>query len=155
MTDNFPLLIEDCKFKPHLESVMSFPQKAPEGSILRTEPVLDLLERVKRFNLGWVKNGYRSGKNHHNVSCTISVKDDEWVAVGNWMWENRDNYTGISVLPYDNGSYVQAPFEDCTKEVYEEMVKQLHEINLDDVVEESDNTNLNDQVACGGGACLV
>lgn len=155
MNDNFPSLIEDCKFKPHLEAVMSFPQAAPIGSILRTEPALSLLERVKRFNIDWVHNGYRSGSNHHNVSCTISVRDTEWETVGEWMWDNRDSYTGISVLPYDNGTYVQAPFEDCTKEVFESMLTHLHDINLDLVLELEDNTNLNDQVACAGGACEV
>ena len=155
MVNNFPQLIENCKFKPHLEAVMSFPQAAPEGSILRTEPALQLLERVKRFNTDWVSKGYREGPNQHNVSCTISVKPEEWDSVGKWMWENRDFYTGIAVLPYDNGSYVQAPFEDCTKETYEEMLKLLHEINLDDVIEQDDNTNLTDQVACAGGICEI
>lgn len=155
MSANFPSLIEDCKFKPHLEAVMSFPQAAPLGSILRSEPALSLLERVKRFNLDWIHNGYRSGANHHNVSCTISVKPDEWKTIGDWMWMNRDSYTGISVLPYDNGTYVQAPFEDCTKDVFESMVKALHDINLDQVIESEDNTNLTDQAACAGGACEV
>lgn len=155
MVENFPDLIEDCKFKPHLESVMSFPQKAPEGAIYRNESALQLLKRVKKFNREWVENGYRSGANQHNVSCTISIKPNEWERVGNWMWENRHYYTGISVLPYDNGSYVQAPFEDCTKEVYEDMVKHLHAIDLSQVHEMEDNTNLTEQVACAGGACQI
>lgn len=155
MSQNFPSLIEDCKFKPHLEAVMSFPQKAPEGSILRTEPALHLLERVKRFNQQWVHMGHREGPNHHNVSCTISIRDDEWQSVGAWMWANRKYYTGISVLPYDNGTYIQAPFEDCTKEVFDQMISKLHDINLDDVRELDDHTSLNDQVACAGGVCEV
>lgn len=155
MSKNFPQLIEDCKFKPHLEAVMSFPQKAPEGSILRTEPALNLLERVKRFNQQWVHQGHREGPNHHNVSCTISIRDEEWQSVGQWMWDNRKYYTGISVLPYDNGTYIQAPFEDCTKEVFDQMISQLHDINLDDVHESDDQTSLNDQVACAGGVCEV
>ena len=155
MVTNFPALVEDCKFKPHLEAVMSFPQKAPEGSILRTESAFDLLERVKRFNTEWVFPGYREGANNHNVSCTISLKDHEWDQCGEWMWENKNFYNGISVLPYDNGSYVQAPFEDCTKETFDEMFKLLHEINLDDVHEGEDNTSLSEQAACAGGACEV
>lgn len=155
MLDNFPALIEDCKFKPHLEAVMSFPQKAPEGSILRTEPALNLLQRVKKFNKEWVQNGYHEGANNHNVSCTISIRDNEWDSVGQWMWENRNDYTGISVLPYDNGTYIQAPFEDCDKETYEKLLVSLHDINLDDVREFEDNTALTDQVACAGGACEV
>lgn len=155
MVKNFPQLIEPCKFKPHLEAVMSFPQKAPEGSILRTETELELLERVKRFNTEWVFNGYRNGQNQHNVSCTISVRHDQWDKVGEWMWKNRDYYTGISVLPYDNGTYVQAPFEDCTKETYEEMMQYMHDINLDEVSEHDDHTSLNDQSACSGNGCAV
>lgn len=155
MSENFPSMVEDCKFKPHLEAVMSFPQKAPEGAIYRNESALQLLKRVKKFNREWVENGYRTGANQHNVSCTISIKPHEWERVGNWMWENRHHYTGISVLPYDNGTYVQAPFEDCTKEVYEEMVKNLHSIDLTQVVEIDDNTNLTDQVACAGGVCEI
>lgn len=155
MLKNFPTLVEDCKFKPHLEAVMSFPQKAPEGSMIRTEPAFQLLERVKKFNQEWVFSGYRSGSNNHNVSCTISLKDDEWEHCGEWMWENQNFYTGISVLPYDNGSYTQAPFEDCTKEEYENLVNLLHEINLDEVVELDDFTNLTEQAACAGGACEV
>jgi ribonucleoside-triphosphate reductase len=155
MVDNFPALIEDCKFKPHIEAVMSFPQKAPEGAIYRTESALQLLRRVKRFNKEWIANGYRSGDNQHNVSCTISIKPFEWERVGSWMWENRENYTGISVLPYDNGTYVQAPFEDCTKETYEELSKHLHSIDLTQVIETEDLTNLTDQQACAGGACEV
>lgn len=155
MAKNFPSLIEDCKFKPHLDAVMSFPQKAPEGSILRSESAHDTLERVKKFNKEWVQNGHRTGKNFHNVSCTISLRNREWESVQRWMWKNRADYTGISVLPYDGGSYVQAPFEDCTEETFNEMMKHLHNINLADVIEIDDNTALNDQVACGQGGCAI
>ena len=153
MLQNFPGLVEDCHFKPHIEAVMSFPQRAPEGAIIRTENFLDLLERVKRFNLQWVRQGHRSGENFHNVSCTISLKSDEWATCGEWMWENRDNYNGISVLPYDGGTYIQAPFEDCTKEKFDEMFAMLHDIDLSKVIEEDDHTILNEQVACAGGVC--
>ncbi len=155
MIENFPQLVEDCHFKPHIEAVMSFPQKAPEGAIIRSETALDLLERVKRFNLEWVRPGYRSGANHHNVSCTVSVKDNEWNEVGDWMWANRDSYTGISVLPFSDHTYIQAPFEDCDAETFNLMAQLLHEIDLTQVEETEDLTNLNDQVACAGGSCLV
>lgn len=153
LDENFPKLIEDCKFKPHLEAVVSFPQKAPEGAILRTESYVDLLERVKKYNLEWVKAGHREGLNRHNVSCTISIKPEEWAECGKWMWKNKDNYTGIAVLPYEGGTYVQAPFEDCTKEKYEELFKYLNDIDLTQVIEEEDTTDLKDQVACSGGLC--
>lgn len=155
MIKNFPLLVEDCAYKPHIEAVMSFPQRAPAGSIIRTEAPLDLLERVKRFNKEWVTTGYREGANQHNVSCTISIKPEEWVSVGEWMWENKDYYTGISALPYDNGSYIQSPFEDCSEATFNELSKFLLKINLDDVREEDDHTNLTDQAACAGGSCSI
>jgi len=155
MKDNFPALVEDCFHKPHLEAVMSFPQHAPSGSILRTESFMDLLERVKRFNIEWVQQGHQTGKNFHNVSCTISLKNKEWGKCGRWMWKNREFYTGISVLPYDGGTYVQAPFTDCTKEEFEELAASLHEIDLTKVIEFDDNTALTDQAACAGGACEI
>lgn len=155
MTDKVPALIEECHFKPHLEAVMSFPQKAPEGALLRTESYQDLLERVKRFNLEWVAEGHNYGDNKHNVSCTISLKEDEWEGCGKWMWENRADYTGISVLPYDGGTYIQAPFEDCTEETFNEMFKHLAEIDLSQVIEIDDNTEAKDNVACAGGKCEV
>lgn len=155
MKENFPSLIEDCFHKPHLEAVMTFPQKAPEDSILRTESFMDLLERVKKFNIEWIQRGHREGKNFHNVSCTISLKPKEWGKCGRWMWKNRDFYTGISVLPFDGGSYVQAPFEDITEEKYNEMIGLLHEIDLTKVIEVDDETNLKSEVACSGGACEI
>ena len=155
MINTVPELIEDCVFKPHLEAVMSFPQRAPEGAKLRTESYVDLLERVRRWNLEWTHKGHQRGENKHNVSCTISLKPDEWEGCGEWMWENRYDYTGISVLPYDNGSYQQAPFEDCTKDKFDEMFKYLTQIDLTKVIEESDNTEQKDQAACAGGACEV
>lgn len=155
MVKNFPDNIEDCQFKPHLEAVMSFPQKAPEGAITRDESALEFLERVKKLNIEWVHKGHRYGDNYHNVSCTASIRDNEWEEVGEWLWENRDNYTGISVLPYDNGTYVQAPFESCDEETYNRMMGQLHGINIDDVKEDDDHTSHNEIAACAGGQCEV
>lgn len=153
MRDNLPTLVEDCVFKPHLEAVMSFPQKAPEGAILRTETAKSLLNRVKKFNREWVMNGHNEGVNYHNVSCTISLRNADWDSCREWMWNNREFYTGISVLPYDGGSYQQTPFEDITEQQYNEMVGHLHAIDITQVVETDDQTELNDQVACAGGIC--
>ena len=153
MRDNLPTLVEDCVFKPHLEAVMSFPQKAPEGAILRTETAKSLLNRVKKFNREWVMNGHNEGVNYHNVSCTISLRNSDWDGCREWMWNNREFYTGISVLPYDGGSYQQTPFEDITEQQYNEMVGHLHAIDITKVIETDDQTELNDQVACAGGIC--
>ena len=150
-----PELLEDEYFNPTSQSVISVPQKAPNGAITRHESTLDLLERVKLISKDWVKNGHRKGNNTHNVSCTVSVRDDEWKIVGEWMWVNKEYYNGLSVLPFHGGTYKQTPFEDCTKEQYDEMVKNLHSIDLTKVVEIQDTTNFGDSVACGGGACEI
>ena len=152
---NHPELIEDEYFRPHDTAVISVPQKAPAGSILRHESALDLLERVKSVYQNWVKPGHRTGQNTHNISATVSIKADQWEEVGKWMWDNKKFYNGLSVLPYDGGTYIQAPFEDCTEEKYDEMMKSLHNIDLSKVVEFADNTNLMGEVACTGGACEV
>ena len=155
LTINHPELIEDEYFRPHDTAVISVPQKAPQGSILRTESALELLERVKRVHLDWVKPGHRSGNNTHNVSATVSIKEDEWGIVGEWMWNNKEHYNGLSVLPYSDHTYIQAPFQDCTKEKYEEMFKHLTNIDLSGVVEMDDATDLKGEAACAGGACEV
>ena len=152
---NHPELIEDEYFRPHDTAVISVPQKAPAGSIMRTESALELLERVKRVHLDWVKPGHRTGNNTHNVSATVSIKENEWGIVGEWMWNNKEHYNGLSVLPYSDHTYIQAPFEDCTKEKYEEMFKHLTNIDLSNVVEMDDATDLKGEAACAGGACEI
>ncbi len=152
---NHPELLEDEYFNPTLQSVISVPQKAPEGAITRHESTLDLLERVKLISRDWVKQGHNKGNNTHNVSCTVSVRDDEWKIIGEWMWANKDYYNGLSVLPYHGGTYKQTPFEDCTKEVYEQMMSTLKNVDLSKVIEVQDNTNFGDSVACGGGNCEI
>jgi ribonucleoside-diphosphate reductase alpha chain len=150
-----PELVQDEYFRPHDTAVISVPQKAPEGSILRTESAIDLLERVKLFYKGWIKPGHRTGQNTHNISATISIKDDEWEVVGQWMWENKAYYNGLSVLPFSDHTYIQAPFQDCDKETYEKMMQSLSNIDLSQIVELDDNTDLKDQVACAGGSCEI
>jgi len=150
-----PELVEDEYFRPHDTAVISIPQKAPEGAILRHENALDLLERVKWFNQNWVQPGHKKGQNTHNISATVSVKEGDWETVGEWMWKNREHFNGLSILPYDGGTYVQAPFEDCDKNTYNSMIKSLSSIDLRFVVEDDDNTNLSGELACAGGACEV
>ncbi len=150
-----PELVEDEFFRPHDTAVISVPQKSPEGAILRTESPFQLLDRVKKITQEWVRPGHRTGSNTHNVSATISLKNEDWELAGEWMWENRDFYNGLSVLPHDGGSYIQAPFEDCTKEEYERLFAKLHTIDLSKVVELQDNTDLSGELACAGGACEI
>lgn len=135
--------------------IVELPQKAPDRSIYRTESPIDLLERVKYFHKNWILPGHVSGENNHNVSCTVSIRPDEWDAVGRWMWDNKGSYNGLSVLPYDGGSYKQAPFEECSKEEYDEKMKSLALVDLTKIVETSDFTSLREEPACAGGACVL
>ena len=155
LANNHPELVEDEYFRPHDTAVISIPQKSPEGAILRTESPFQLLERVKLVAQEWIRPGHRSGNNTHNVSATVSVRDHEWEAAGNWMWDNRGHYNGLSVLPYDGGTYTQAPFEDCTQDTYNNMLNTLKDIDLSKIVEDNDETNLTGELACAGGACEI
>ena len=155
LADNHPEIVEDEFFKPKQQAVISVPQKAPVGAITRQETALDLLARTSKVWKEWVKAGHRKGENKNNVSVTVTIKPDEWVGVGEWMWDNRENFTALSVLPYSDHSYMQAPFEDIDETQYKEMVGHLHKIDLTKVVEVEDNTDLAGEVACGGGGCEV
>ena len=155
LIQNHPQLVEDEYFRPHDTAVVGVPQKAPDHAIMRTESPIQLLERVKWFSQQWIKPGHRSGMNTHNISATVSIREHEWDAVGNWMWENKDFYNGLSVLNYDGGSYTQAPFQDITKEEYERLMATLDSIDLKNVAEYDDNTELAQEAACAGGACLI
>ena len=177
---NHPELVEDDVLRPKDTICVRIPVKAPEGSILRTETAIDTLERVKRFSTEWIKPGHVEGDNTHNVSATISInKDrnyisvnlsdgkgsrytqtddgfmDEWVAVGNWMWENREVYNGLSVLPAFDHTYQQAPFEDITEEEYNTRLNALKSIDLTKVVELDDTVDFGQVAACAGGACEI
>tara|TARA_R110002020_G_scaffold53057_3_gene148735 strand:- start:4939 stop:6801 length:1863 start_codon:yes stop_codon:yes gene_type:complete len=150
-----PELIEDEYFNPLVQAVISVPQKAPDNAITRHESVFDLLERVKNFSIRWVGAGHKDGLNTHNVSATISIKEDEWEDVSEWMWLNRHYYNGLSVLPYDGGTYQQAPFEDCDAELYNQLSESLSSIDLTKVIETQDNTDLSGELACAGGQCEI
>lgn len=152
---NHPELLEDEYFKPNQQAVISVPQKAPDGAVTRQESALDLLARVSKVWKEWVKPGHRKGENKNNVSVTVTIKPNEWEEVGEWMWANKENFTALSVLPHSEHSYIQAPFEDITPEHYEELVGHLHNIDLSQVVELDDATDLSGEVACGGGGCEV
>jgi len=166
---NHPELCEDDVLRPKDTLCVRIPVKAPEDAILRTETALDTLERVKKFSLEWIKPGHVNGANTHNVSATISIDKsrvygklgdrenmkDEWQVVGQWMWDNKDVYNGLSVLNYDGGSYVQAPFEDISEEEYNKRVSSLQMIDLTKVIELDDSVDFGAIAACAGGACEI
>lgn len=151
-----PELIEDDYFRPHDTAIIKVPQMAPENAVLRTESSIDLLERIKKVHTDWIKPAHIKGPNTHNVSATVSIKDGAWQETAEWMWNNRNFYNGLSVLPQDTGTYIQAPFSDCSKEEYEELMKSLTELDLTTVVEYEDLTDLQGEIACGGtNGCTI
>lgn len=164
-TKDEPLYLYLAKHHPELVSdyyaisntaVVEIPQTAPDGAIIRdNETALKLLERVSKFNMEWVKPGHNSGSNTNNVSATISIKDDEWDDVREWMWSHRDEFNGLSVLPYDGGTYKQAPFENIDEVTFVRMYAKLRKIDLTQIRETDDNTNLSGELACVSGSCDI
>ena len=174
LMDKHPELCEDDVLRPTDTVCVRIPVKAPEGSIFRTETAINTLERVKKFSQEWIKPGHINGANTHNVSATISIDKDriykggltlpdgsritefnEWIAVGEWMWGNREVYNGLSVLPHFGGTYKQAPFEDITKEEYLERVSHLKNVDLTKVTELDDTVDFGQVASCAGGACEI
>lgn len=157
LLENHPELVEDEFFRPTTQAVISIPQKAPEGAITREESALNLLNRIGRVWKDWIKPGHRSGSNLNNVSATVSIRKHEWREVGEWMWENRNNFTALSVLPHDENehTYIQAPFTPITEAEYNMLVQSLHSVNLANIIETEDETVLQDNLACAGNSCEV
>jgi len=89
------------------------------------------------------------------VSATISLKENEWDKAGEWMWDNKEHYNGLSVLPYDGGTYTQAPFEDIDESTYEKMMGALSNVDLSEIIETDDETDLKGELACAGGSCEI
>lgn len=155
LSEVMPGLMEVDKYDPDT-MVLTIPQVAPTTSICRDdETAQDQLNRVLRYHRNWILEGHRRGDNTHNVSCTINVRDGEWESLRQAMWDTRDSYAGISLLPYDNGKYVQAPFEEVTEQQWNEYVSQVKPIDLRAVREDYVTTDRNSMPACAGGACEI
>ena len=152
---NHPELVEDDVLRPHDTICVRIPVKAPEGSIFRTESPIETLERVKKFATEWIKAGHVIGDNTHNVSATVSIKTEEWAPVGEWMWNNKDYYNGLSVLPFWGHTYKQAPFEDIERTEYEARLSSLKNLDLTKVTELDDTVEFGQVAACAGGACEI
>lgn len=150
-----PELVEDDTMAPNT-CVVTIPQKSPDGAVVReSEGAAEFFDRIMRYQQNWILPGHRSGMNKHNVSATISVREKEWEPLGKLLWDRRYNYTGISLLPYQGGTYAQMPFEACSEEKYEEMSAKVSAIDLRDVKESTDNTSRMEQVACGNNGCEI
>lgn len=152
-----PELIKIMDYDPN-SAVIGIPIEAPSTATTReNETTFDLLERVKEYNIDWVGQGHVSGPNTNNVSATISVKEGEWDEVGEWMWNNKHIYNGLSVLPHDGGSYKDAPFQEVDEETYNRKLEYIknNKIDLTGIVEEEDYTDQKGEIACGPGGCEV
>tara|TARA_B110000208_G_scaffold10659_1_gene13403 strand:+ start:639 stop:2522 length:1884 start_codon:yes stop_codon:yes gene_type:complete len=157
MSNHHPELITIMDYDPKT-AVVGIPLNAPENGVIRdNETAIQMLDRVKLFNEEWVHSGHVRGDNMNNVSATVSIRDHEWKPVGEWMWNNRNSYSGISVLPHDGGTYRNAPFEEVSDEVFNRKVDYINnnEIDLTMIIEEIDNTTQSDSAACAGGACEI
>jgi len=154
-------MTEPSVYNPDTDDVITFPVEAPEAAILRAEVrAVQFLEYVKFVQKHWVQAGRAHSRYSpdldHNVSNTCTVKPDEWDDVANFIWANRDYFTGVSLLPYSGDKiYAQAPREEV---ITDEDIAKWNRIVYDPVdytqlEEQSDETKLKEVVACGGGAC--
>lgn len=157
LKNQVPSLLEDNVFKPETEAYLTCPIESPDNAVLRSsESVITQLERVKDVYKRWVVPGHRSGEQTHNVSATISVKEYEWGPLFKWMWENRDYYSGLSLLPYDDSKYPQLIFEEIDKERYEELLSKVNKLDFTQVVDDEDLINhTQNNVACAGDQCEI
>ena len=155
LVDNHPELIVEDMDNPD-GMIIEIPQKAPTGALTKDqEDTFMFLERVKNTTVRWVNPGHNNGQNTHNVSATVYINKGDWDEVGEWMWLNRHFYNGLSCFPNDETSYNQPPFEACSKNRYEEMLKSLKTLDLSQIVETEDDTNFGQEAACAGGACEI
>jgi ribonucleoside-diphosphate reductase alpha chain len=155
MLINHPELLEDSVYDSK-EAYVSVPIAAPAGALTRdSESAIDFLERVKFLHEKWIKPGHVYGENTHNISATVTMNPGEWKMVGEWLWENQNHYNGLSFLPEDLGSYQQTPFEEIDEARYLELSKNLKGLNVANIIEINDNTNLSGELACGGNGCEI
>jgi ribonucleoside-diphosphate reductase alpha chain len=147
--------VEDDKFNPQ-NLVVSVPFAMPGAVTRADETASAFLQNVFAIREQWIEPGHREGWNFHNVSCTVSYKESERELVKNIMWVNRESYNGISLLPYDGGTYVQAPFEEITKEQYEKLAAEIPQVDLYDVTYGKETKDERAQVlACVGDSCTL
>lgn len=139
---------EDDKRKPDHQWVFSFPQKAPETAVLRNDmTAVQHLEIWKSYYDNWCE---------HNPSITVNVREDEWLGVGDWVYRHLDKVCGVSFLPHSDHVYEQAPYQECDEDTYNRVVdaspKEV-DWSLLSHYENEDETTVNRELACTGGAC--
>ncbi len=129
--------------------VFEFPVKAPEGAVLKDDlSAIDQLEYWRKVKVNYTE---------HNPSVTISIGENEWIAVANWLYEHWDMIGGLSFLPRENHAYLLAPYEEITKDRYEEMAANMPQIDFSQILlyEKEDSTDVKKELACVGGVCEV
>ena len=141
---------EACVMKPDSTTVFSFPVKAPNGAVTRNDmTAIEQLELWKTYALNWCE---------HKPSVTITVRDEEWLKVGSWVYDNFDICSGVSFLPHSDHSYAQAPYQDCDEATYLEALAAMPE-KIDwtklSEYEKEDTTSGSQTLACSGDSCEV
>jgi ribonucleoside-diphosphate reductase alpha chain len=137
---------EDCVYKPTQTTVFSFPQMAPAGLVRDDVTPIRHLEIWLEYQREWCE---------HKPSVTISVEEKDWPSVGAWVWEHFDEISGVSFLPYDGGTYRQAPYEECTEEQYNELKAKVPKLDWSLFKEETDNVEGAQTLACVAGSCEI
>ena len=141
---------EPCVMKPDQTTVFSFPVKSPEGAVVRDD--VSAMEQLKTWLI------YQRHWCEHKPSVTVSVKDEEWMEVGAFVYEHFDEMSGVSFLPYDGGTYQQAPYQECGKSDYNTL-KDLMPKSIDwsklSEYEQEDNTSGMQTMACSGDSCEI
>ena len=141
---------EACVMKPDSTTVFSFPVKAPDGAVTRNDmSAIEQLELWKTYALNWCE---------HKPSVTITVRDEEWLKVGSWVYDNFDICSGVSFLPHSDHTYAQAPYQDCNEETYKKALSKMPEsIDWTKLAsyEVEDNTAGSQTLACSGDSCEV
>ena len=134
--------------KPDSTTVFSFPMKAPAGALVR-----DDIDAIKHLELWAI---YQKHFCEHKPSVTISVREDEWMKVGAWVYDHFDEMSGVSFLPHDGGTYRQAPYEEISQDLYEAMLPTIPKtLDWDSLVEMDDSTEGVQQLACTSGSCEI
>lgn len=143
--------IEHSLWEPQ-NDIIKLPVKM-EGITRHDESALQLAERAKMVRNSWITHSHTSGQNYHNVSLTINYKKEEETELKNWMWENREYYGGISLLPFSDATYANAPFEDCTEAQFNDLESRLPKVDLSTVQYEEKDDGRSSSAACEGGLC--
>ncbi len=158
LAGNMPALLEDEAFDPMNTAVLTIPRYVDSSTIKHWAATpFEFAERVKHVYDNWIMAGHNQGPNGgtHNVSATVYLEPSDHDAFFEWMWDNRDHYRGMALLPKTNANYPQLPIEPCDDETYSNLVQYLVEFDPKQVFEPEDMTSFGSEAACAGGQCTI